>query len=80
MHTHQTPVDISNIPDLVRLVKEVNTAKRPRILKQDNEPVAMLIPLKTTLEHHRSLEMFVEFYPYAMLINKGEMLTHSNCI
>ena len=36
------PLDsISNIPDLVRLVKEVNRAKQPQILKQDREPVAV---------------------------------------
>ena len=62
MHKHQTPLDISNIPDLVRLVKEVNTAKRPRILKQDDEPVALIMPLKTAAQQHMALETF-DFQP-----------------
>ena len=62
MHKHQTPIDISNIPDLVRLVKEVNTARRPRILKQDDEPVALIMPLQTAAEKHMAFERF-DFQP-----------------
>ena len=47
------PIDISTIntlPDLLRLVEEVNTTKQPRILKRDNETVAMLMPVGTTVK------------------------------
>lgn len=44
MSTHPTPIDISNIPDLVRIVKEVETTKRARELKRDNKIVAVLSP------------------------------------
>ena len=62
MHKHQTPIEISNIPDLVRLVNEVKTAKRPRILKQDDEPVALIMPLKTAADDLTGLETF-DFQP-----------------
>jgi len=40
-----TPIDISNLPDLLRLAEEVQITKTPRILKRDNETVAMLMPV-----------------------------------
>jgi hypothetical protein len=46
MATHPVMIDISNNPDLVRLVEEVKNTKKPRILKQDSEPVAMLMPME----------------------------------
>ncbi len=48
-----TPIDISTIstiPDLLRLVEEVKSTKQPRLLKQDNETVAMLIPVGTAVK------------------------------
>src|SRR6266436_1738485 len=47
MAAHPTPIDISHLPDLLRLVEEVKTTKQPRILKRDNETVAMLMPVGT---------------------------------
>ena len=44
MSSNHTPIDISNMPDLVRLVEEMKHAKEPRILKKGSAPVAMLIP------------------------------------
>lgn len=48
MATHPTPLDISNMPDLVRIVEEVKSTKKPRILKRDSEPVALLMPMDST--------------------------------
>jgi hypothetical protein len=48
MSRHLTSIDISNIPDLVRLVEEVKATIHHRILKQDSEPVAMLIPVEAS--------------------------------
>lgn len=39
-----TTIDISNNPDLLRLVEEVETTKRPRKLMRDNHIVAILTP------------------------------------
>jgi hypothetical protein len=43
--THATPIDITNMPDLVRIAEEVEATKKPRVLKRDNTPIAMLTPV-----------------------------------
>ncbi len=39
-----TPIDISNMPDLLDLVAEVETTKKPREFKWDDKVVAVLSP------------------------------------
>ncbi len=53
MPAHPTPIEIThlnNLNDLFHLVEEVNSTKQPRILKRDNETVAMLIPVGTPIK------------------------------
>ncbi len=45
-----TPIDISNLPDLLRIAEEVQATKTPRILKRDTETVAMLMPVGTAVK------------------------------
>ena len=52
MSRHLTPIDISNLPDLLRIAEEVRTTKKPRALKRDNETVAMLIPVATAIKRN----------------------------
>jgi hypothetical protein len=40
-----SPVDISNMPDLLDLVEEVEATKTPRELKRDDKVVAVLSPV-----------------------------------
>jgi hypothetical protein len=40
-----TPIDITNMPDLVRIAEEVEATKKPRVLKRDNTPIAILTPV-----------------------------------
>jgi hypothetical protein len=40
-----TPIDISNMPELLDLVEEVEATKKPRELRRDNKPVALLTPI-----------------------------------
>ena len=42
-----TPIDISTMPELTRIVEEVAATKTPRELKRNNEIVAVLTPVKT---------------------------------
>jgi hypothetical protein len=53
MSTNLTSIDITNLKpsDLLRLVEEVHATKQPRILKRDSEPVAMLMPVGTAVQH-----------------------------
>ena len=45
---HPTPIDISTIPDLARIVEEVEATREPRELRRDNKPVAFLTPVAPT--------------------------------
>ncbi len=45
MRNNLAPIDISNMPDLLDLVEEVEATKRPRELLRDNKPVALLTPI-----------------------------------
>jgi antitoxin (DNA-binding transcriptional repressor) of toxin-antitoxin stability system len=45
MSSNLTPIDISNIPELLDLVEEVAATKKPRELMRDNKPVALLTPI-----------------------------------
>lgn len=43
--SHPTPIDITNIPDLVRIAEEVEATKTPRELRRENKPVALITPV-----------------------------------
>jgi hypothetical protein len=58
MSSNITPIDISNMPDLVRLVEDMKHAKEPRILKKGSAPVAMLVPMGTATERHKTIDTF----------------------
>jgi hypothetical protein len=47
MTTNPIPIDISNMPDLIRLTEEVELTKKPRILKRHKKTVAILIPVES---------------------------------
>jgi hypothetical protein len=42
-------IDITNHPDLLRLAEEVNATQSPRKLMRENETVAVIMPVGTTL-------------------------------
>jgi hypothetical protein len=48
MSSNTMPVDISNMPELLDLVEEVEATKEPRALLRDNKPVALLTPIVQT--------------------------------
>jgi hypothetical protein len=39
-------VDISNAPDLLRLAEEVRASKTARVLRRDDEDIAVIVPIK----------------------------------
>jgi hypothetical protein len=39
-------IDISSIPELLHIAHEVQRTNEPRLLRQDNEDVAILMPIK----------------------------------
>ena len=58
MSSNLTPIDISNMPDLVRLVEDMKHTKEPRLLKKGSAPVAMLVPMATAKERHKTIDPF----------------------
>ena len=58
MSSNIAPIDISNMPDLMRLVEDMKHAKEPRILKKGSAPVAMLVPMATAKEPHKTIDTF----------------------
>src|SRR5690348_17190342 len=44
MEESPTPMDITNHPELIRLANEVRTTGRARILRQDSEELAVVLP------------------------------------
>jgi hypothetical protein len=43
---HPIPIDITTMPDLARIVEEVEATKKPRELRRENKPVAVIMPAK----------------------------------
>jgi hypothetical protein len=43
-------IDISSIPELLKLVREVRQTNEPSILREESEDVAMLTPLKPVVK------------------------------
>jgi len=46
--SHPSPIDITTIPDLARIVAEVEATKKPRELRRENRVVAVIAPAKST--------------------------------
>jgi hypothetical protein len=43
--THPTPIDITTMPDLARIVEEVEATKTPRELRREDKTVAVITPV-----------------------------------
>jgi hypothetical protein len=41
-----TPIDVTTMPDLARIVEEVEATKKPRELRRENKIVAVIAPAK----------------------------------
>ncbi len=46
-------IEISNMPELLRIVEEVRTSKTPRVLSRKKKPLAILRPLESTPKNAR---------------------------
>lgn len=56
MSRYLTPVDISHMPELLDLVEEVKAAKKPRELRRDNKPMALLTPVTENIEKWKKIK------------------------
>lgn len=46
MHKEVKPMDVTDIPDLLRLAEEVHTTMEPRVLTRDGEDLVVVQPAK----------------------------------
>lgn len=47
--SNPTPIDISNIPELVRIAEEVNNTKKSRVLTVSQRTLAVLMPVGSAI-------------------------------
>ncbi len=46
-------IDISDVPEILRLAEEVRLAGEPRVLRRDGEDLAVVVPLPKPKKHRR---------------------------
>ncbi len=51
-----TPIDITNMPDLVRIAEEVAATKTPRELRRENKTVAVIVPVTKAVKPKKKRE------------------------
>lgn len=47
MASEYISIDISNVPDLLKLAEDVRQTRRPRVLRRADEDIAVLMPVQT---------------------------------
>jgi hypothetical protein len=55
MAREQKAVDISNMPELVRIVEAVRSSRQAQVLRRDNEDVALVVPLPRSRKRNRRM-------------------------
>ena len=45
------PIDVSGIPELLRIAEEVRATKESRVLRRNGEDLAIVLPLKPPARH-----------------------------
>ena len=57
MSSKVSPIDASNLPDLLKVAEEVSMTKTPRLIKRNGENLALLLPTgkKTTYPQKRTI-------------------------
>ncbi len=72
MASEPQPIDITDYPDLVRLVEEMQASQTPRVLRRDDEDVALLTPVKPKRKRSSRARPVTEDDPLFRLIGSGE--------
>jgi hypothetical protein len=56
MTTDATPIDISNIPDLVRIAEEAKQTGKSYLLRESSQDIAILSPIKQHKPNQQAIE------------------------
>jgi hypothetical protein len=73
MASEPQSIDITGYPDLVRLVEEIQASQTPRVLRRDDEDVALLTPVKPKRKRAPRTRPVTEDDPLFRLIGTAEM-------
>ena len=78
MSSNLTPIDISNMPELLDLVEEVEATKTPRELKRDDKVVAVLSPVvqKQKANQESTGDALLRLARCSELITSGALLDY----
>ncbi len=57
------PIDASNLPDLLKVVEEVNMTKTPRLIKRNGENLALLMPTGQKTAHPQKRTIWTQYNP-----------------
>ena len=71
MATEIQAVDIGELPELVRLAEEVRATRTPRLLRRDDEDVAIIMPCRTARPRARRKGVLTRDDPLFRSIGSG---------
>ena len=67
-----TPIDVTDTPDLLRLAEEVRRSDQPRLLRRENEDLAVLTPVAPPAKRRaRKVKAYTEADDEAFLSAAG---------
>lgn len=52
MAEHTTSIEVSDVPEILRLAEEVQRVGKPRVLRRNGEDLAMVVPLPHVTRSH----------------------------
>jgi hypothetical protein len=55
------PIDITNMPELVRIAEEVEATKTPRELKRENKTVAVIMPARSATAKKKRIKTKADY-------------------
>jgi hypothetical protein len=61
MAEHLKSIDITDMPDVLRLAEEVRASDEPRILRRDSEDIALVVPLPSRSKRRGKRKMEADY-------------------
>ena len=65
-------IDVSEVPDLLRLAEEVHRTNQPRLLKCQDEELAVIMPVKPSRRRGRRTGIITRDDPFFRMIGTGD--------
>lgn len=59
--TERLSVDVSAIPELLQLAEEVCASNQPRVLRRNDEDIAIIMPARTSVRRRRGAKTTADY-------------------